>query len=184
MLALIALMLATPVSLAVTEGSKLWVEGDSSAHTWKCEAAAFNGAGEATAAEAVPTTLTAFELGVPVKQLKCGNGTMEGKLQDALNAEKNPRIEFTMTSAKPAEGGAIEVLGKLTIAGKERTVRSLVTISQEGGKLVATGALPMKMSDFGVKPPTAMLGMLKTHDAVTVRFALRALALPTTHASN
>ena len=179
MLALIALMLAAPVSLSLTEGSKLWIEGDSSIHAWKCEAAKFDGAGEATSAEAVAASLTAFELGVPVNDLRCGNDTMEGKLRDALKAGKFGRIDYTLTSVKPLPGGKVEIAGKLAIAGVEKTVTAVVTIARAPGNVfVAKGSLPMKMSDFGVEPPTAMLGLLKTADAITIRFELRALAPP------
>jgi len=36
----------------------------------------------------------------------------------------------------------------------------------------AEGALPLLMTDFGVKPPTALLGTLRTANKITVKFSL------------
>ena len=45
--------------------------------------------------------------------------------------------------------------------------------------LVVTGSLPLLMTDYGIKPPTAMLGMLTTDPKVTVSFET-VLAVPLT----
>ena len=36
--------------------------------------------------------------------------------------------------------------------------------------LVVNGELALLMTDYGIKPPTAMIGMLKTDPKVTVTF--------------
>lgn len=41
------------------------------------------------------------------------------------------------------------------------------------GVVRATGTVPFRMTDFGIKPPTAFFGLLKARDDVTVRFDLR-----------
>jgi hypothetical protein len=43
---------------------------------------------------------------------------------------------------------------------------------QADGSIAVRGSVPLFMSDFGIEPPTAMLGMLKTADQVTVKFEL------------
>src|SRR5205823_1342548 len=113
----VATLLAAPVQLLLADGSKLFIEGDSSLHAWKCEAAKFDAAGEAGTPAAPFASLTAFELSVPVAQIRCDGDTMEGKLRDALKAEKHPRIDYTFTSLAGAQ-----VVGKLAIGGVEKTV--------------------------------------------------------------
>jgi hypothetical protein len=39
--------------------------------------------------------------------------------------------------------------------------------------ITITGAQKIKMSEFGVKPPTFMLGALKVGDVVTVEYNLK-----------
>ena len=182
-----ALLLAAPVQLSLAEGSKLFIEGDSSLHAWKCEAAGFDAAGLATSPAAAAASLTALEVGVPVKQIRCGNDTMEGKLRDALKADKFARIDYTFTSVAPEPGsGKLKVTGKLSIGGVEKTVTTVLAVAAApANRWTAKGELPLKMSDFGIDPPTAMLGMLKTHDAITIKFDLKFLAqLPQGSATN
>jgi hypothetical protein len=41
---------------------------------------------------------------------------------------------------------------------------------EPGGAYVLTGQLPIRMSDYGIKPPTAMMGTIKTGNDVKVTF--------------
>ncbi len=178
MLALfVAALVAAPLSLSLAEGSKLSLEGDSNLHAWKCEALKFDAAGEASAINAVAASLSAFELAVPVDQIRCGSGTMEGKLRDALRADRFPRIDYTFTSIAPIPGtDKLEVKGTLSVAGVEKAQTTQITIGEQpGGIRTAQGVLQLKMSDSGIAPPTALLGVLKTADAVTIRFDLKLL---------
>ena len=40
------------------------------------------------------------------------------------------------------------------------------------GQYQVSGAYPMKMTDFGIEPPTALLGTMTTGDDVTINFNL------------
>jgi hypothetical protein len=61
--------------------------------------------------------------------------------------------------------------GNLSFSGQTRKI-SIKTI----GKITKSrdyqlkGSVPLKMTDYKMKPPTAMLGTMKTGDAVTVEF--------------
>ena len=176
---LFAMLLAAPVQLSIAQGSTIVIEGDSSMHPWKCQAK-FDGAGEAGSMDAA-ASLTAFEIGIPVKDIRCGSDTMEEKLRDALKAPKFSRIDFSFTSATPMPAGAkgtLKVIGKIALAGVEKPVTAVVTVARgPGNAWIATAAVPLKMTDFGVEPPTAMLGIMKTHDAITIRVNLKVSAL-------
>ena len=180
-----AILTAAPVQLSLAPGSKLVIEGDSSMHAWKCEAIKFDGAGEATSIDAAGS-LSAFELGIPVGELRCGNDTMDGKLREALKADKFARIDFEFISASPNGPAKLNVIGNLSIAGVEKKVAAVVTVARGAGNIwIATGTVPLKMSAFGVDPPSAFLGMMKTADAVTIRFELKIVAqAPQAHAAN
>jgi polyisoprenoid-binding protein YceI len=106
---------------------------------------------------------------------------MNKKTRNALKADDHKSISFKLTKAEivPGTGKAFSVktTGQLTIAGKTNTVTT--TVKGEvlaNGNLQLTGALPVTMSTYGVDPPTAMLGTLKTGDDVTVHF--KAVAAP------
>ncbi|MGH9361260.1 MAG: hypothetical protein ACRD2T_05030, partial [Thermoanaerobaculia bacterium] len=41
------------------------------------------------------------------------------------------------------------------------------------GRYRITGALELKMTDFGIQPPTALMGLIRAGDGLRVRFDLR-----------
>jgi len=43
---------------------------------------------------------------------------------------------------------------------------------QHDGTLRAQGALPILMTDFGITPPTALFGVVRTEDRLVVKFDL------------
>ena len=65
------------------------------------------------------------------------------------------------------------------LAGVEKEiVLPLVTTLRHGNMLVL-GQVQIDMTDFGITPPTAMMGVLKTDPKVNIRFETT-LAKPTT----
>lgn len=164
----------TPARYALTDASTLQVDGTSSLHDWTCNAPGVTGWIDAETAEGAPPALTAAEITVPAA-LDCKNGTMDKKTRKALGADAHPTIRFVLDGAtvKPGAGTAftVQARGRLTVAGAERRV----AFTAEGrtladGAIRLTGTLPLVMSDFGIEPPTAMLGTLKTGDDVVVHF--------------
>jgi polyisoprenoid-binding protein YceI len=109
-----------------------------------------------------------------VSSLKSEHKKMDQLMANALKAKTNPEIRYAMTSAvlaKPGAPFALDTKGKLTIAGVTRDVVMQVTGTRDsGGTYMLTGKLPIRMSDYGVKAPTAMLGTIKTGNDVTVTF--------------
>jgi len=98
----------------------------------------------------------------------------EFTLKDMLAAEKYREIEFVSTriTAKPASHFDVE--GSLTIRGIAKPVTVPVTMRPDGDSLVFEGAAKVKMSAYGLKPPSAAMGMVGTRDEMTVSFSLRA----------
>ena len=61
--------------------------------------------------------------------------------------------------------------GTLTIAGRTEPVRTEVTVTPApGNALRVQGEQSLRMSAFGVKPPSLLLGALKVRDLVRVAF--------------
>jgi polyisoprenoid-binding protein YceI len=108
---------------------------------------------------------------VPVAQLDCGNKTMNEHMKKALKAEEFGQIAWTMTSYA-VQGNTVTIDGKLTIAGKQNAIELKGTGSVDNGVIRFKGSKQFKMTEYGVKPPTLMLGTMKVGDAVTVSFDL------------
>jgi polyisoprenoid-binding protein YceI len=170
--------------VSVSPESRLWVEGTSTLHDWTCRTQTLDATieFEAKAAEqlgtAPPAALRRVQVKVPVKSLKCGHGGMDNNLYKALNADATPEISYIMASFEPAPGEndasfGLKTVGTLTIVGTERRIAMDITATRlSDGSVKAVGAVPIKMSDFGIKPPTAMFGRIKTGDDVKVKFEL------------
>jgi len=174
---------AQSVRLAVGPESKLWIEGGSNLHDWSCKASSIEAAIDVDEAfvkttTASPSLLKKVEVKVPVRNLKCGNGKMDNNLYKALKADDTPQISYILATFDVVPGAAndsftVKTVGALTVAGTERSVNLDVTASRlSDGSVRAEGALPLLMTDFGVKPPTALLGTLRTDNKITVKFSL------------
>jgi len=188
--AAIALMASAPLAMAqesarvsVAPDSKLWIEGTSNLHGWSCKAdkmdasIEFDKAAVAALNQAPPKSLKRVDVKVPVKALKCGHGAMDDNLYKALNADATPEISYIMASFEAASDAGdsftIKTVGTLKINGKEnRITMDVVANRLADGSLKATGMVPIKMTDYGIKPPTAIFGRLKTGDEVKVNFEL------------
>jgi polyisoprenoid-binding protein YceI len=169
-LALVALALAGwmvlgPISFDA--GRKITVTGTSNLHGWSCESTAFTGTATGTASGSALTALTALSVSVPVNSLDCKNRTMNGKLREALGANV---IAYTVTRAT-VNGAAISLTGRLSVHGQTRPVTvNARAQSLGGGRFRVTGSVPVTMSQYGVRPPTALAGTMRTGDATTVAF--------------
>jgi polyisoprenoid-binding protein YceI len=74
----------------------------------------------------------------------------------------------------PGNGGpgSLSAVGMLQIGGVEREVTLALKTAEAGANLSVKGELALLMTDYGITPPKAMLGMLKTDPKVTVTFEL------------
>jgi polyisoprenoid-binding protein YceI len=161
--------------------SKLWVDGTSTVRSYSCRATSLQGSVTAAGSEVglaiaeLQKAVRTVEVSVPVQSLECGNGTMNGHLRNALKMQTSPTIKFQLSQYDVIPGGATEgtvkLKGNLTIAGQERPITIDATLAAEAdGTLRVKGSKEILMSEFGVRPPTLMLGTLKVRDRVVVNF--------------
>jgi len=163
--------MALPRNLTLAKESKIWLEGTSTVRSFKCSATKLDMAVVAEPEEAPADMVKTASLVVPVAQLECGNKTMNEHMRKALKAEANPQISWKMTSYQ-VEGSNVLINGKLTIAGKENPIVIRGTGSVDNGTIRFKGSKQFKMTEYGVKPPSLMLGTMKVGDPITVSFDL------------
>lgn len=167
--------------LRVQPQSRLWLEGTSTVQRFECRAPRFDADVQARpdAAAAVLKGGKAVEtvtVTVAAAALDCGNATMNEHMLKAVRAKEHPTIEFRLTSYEltPAQAGTgIRMNGRLTLGGTERpiTLRAEATGSADGG-LRVVGVHDVRMTEFGLKPPSLMMGTMKVGDVVKVRYDL------------
>ena len=195
-----ALIAAAPFAFAADDAlvlqpaSKLWLTGSSTMHAYSStatqlevrvrhDAALWNAA--LPAAEAVEQLIRqhgvkAIDVTVGVAGMKSGKDGLDKNMSKALLAQKHPKIHFVLSTYEIADGAVgeipIDAKGKVTVAGVERDVRMKVTGTREGDAVRLRGETQLLMSEFGIKPPTMMMGALRTADPVVVHFDLRLAA--------
>lgn len=156
---------AAAQTLAFTPESRLWIDGTSNKSDWTVEVSTLSGT-----VEHADGAVRAARLVVPVADLKSGKVLMDRLMHDTLMAEEHPQILFALDDAD-AEDGALTVSGQLTIAGTTNPITFPATVERlDGGRLRFTGETRLAMTEYGMKPPTAMFGALHTGDEVTIRF--------------
>lgn len=173
-LVLAAATVATADRYAASQGSMVKVKGTSTLHEWTMESSTINGEIDASSPEIWKSTSKAVVV-IPVTSLKSEHSKMDKLMAESLKADKFPQIRFELTEALPqnANGNAFtaKTRGKLTIAGVTKDVTLDVQGARDAaGRYTITGQAPIRMTAFGIKPPTAMMNTIKTGDDVQVSF--------------
>ena len=166
-------------------GSKVKIEGTSTVHDWTAESLVIGGSMEVDASfDADPKTVKVkpkVEVSIPVRMLKTSGGKrMNEVMQEAMNMKDHPKIEYRLLEmvpkgppASPAGPYEFDTKGVLTISGVSKTNAMPVTLERiDKTKMKITGTTPLKMTDFGIKPPspTIALGLIKTGDEIKITF--------------
>jgi polyisoprenoid-binding protein YceI len=105
------------------------------------------------------------------------NSIMTNKTMDALKTDQYPEIEFIMASIGnlvSANGKFSGVLtGDLRLAGVTNRISIAFSGHYENNRIKITAVKDINMNDFKIKPPTAMMGALKTGENVVLSFQLQ-----------
>lgn len=174
---LVSLGAAPEPRYEVAPESRLWIDGTATTGPWTCQADRV--VGEAEGDPAAPSG----RLTVPVRAFDCGSGLMNRDLARALGADDHPTIAFDLDAVgriAPAPTDAwVDVVarGTLRLAGTGR----VVTVRARGrrradGRVDLEGRQSLRMSAFGVRPPSHAAGLVRADDAIVVRFDLVAVA--------
>jgi polyisoprenoid-binding protein YceI len=171
------------IRLRLDPGSEISIEGTSTMHDFHCKTNKImayvdvdpNYTKDLTK---VARPIVSVKVNVVVRTLKCGNGTMDNNMYGTLNADKNPIIQYTLSGYDildgSASGFAANTKGTLKISGAEKVVAMKINASRlNEGKATAEGEETIKMTDFGIQPPSFMFGRLKVGNEIKVKFNLK-----------
>lgn len=130
---------------------------------------------------AKPGALQAFEIAIPAATLSSPKDGLDKNMHKALKVKQHADITFRLLRLEPRAGtaGGLRATGMLQIAGVEREIALDLTTKRTDASLAVQGKVQLLMTDYGIAPPKAMLGMLKTDPKVTVTFET-VLAIPLT----
>ena len=124
-----------------------------------------------------PGAVEAFEIAIRTASLSSPKEGIDKNMHKALKAAEFKDITFRLLRLEAKPG--LRAIGMLKIAGVEREIAIDLKTSSTPAALTITGEVPLLMTDYGIAPPKAMLGMLKTDPKITVTFDV-VLAAPGT----
>lgn len=153
------------------------ISGTSNVRDWSENVETVSGNAMVTINKDKSFNLDAVNIKMDVYSIKSTNGSiMNNSTYKALKADRNPNIIYTLKQAiraiKPgAEKKVFLAKGQLTIAGVTRDANMMMTLLiQESGKFILEGSQELQMTDYGIVPPTALLGTLKTGNTIIIKF--------------
>lgn len=163
---------------ALPTGSKMRMEGDSTMHKWNMESTIVGGFLEADAGFPVSSSKATAQVFTPVRSYKSSGGKkMDSVMQEHMKEPQFKMIKYSLIELKPksppsATGPVqFDAVGALTIIGNTVTNTMPVTIEKlADGKIKIVGSTPLKMSDYKLPPPKALLGTINVEDDLNITF--------------
>lgn len=155
----------------VVKQQRVSVVGTSSLHDWESVVEKIECKGSYVIDNNQLTGINHTVLKIAVKSIRSSKGKlMDSKTWDAFSYEKHPYIVFSLKDAR-VSGANLILSGILSMAGANRPVeiRASYTLNTQGD-LQVKGSHKITMSEFGMTPPTAMMGSIKVGDDVVVNF--------------
>ncbi|MFM8569096.1 MAG: YceI family protein [Candidatus Kapaibacterium sp.] len=156
---------------------KMTVTGTSTLHDWKCPALKLSANGDVVVQGNELRGVNSLWLEVYPRSIKSDKDAMDEKIYEALKTDSYLKITFQMNKMKSIEKKGDEWVivagGNLTVAGVSKPVE--LTVEGKilpGGDIEFTGSKTFRMTTFNVDPPTAMWGVVKAGDEITVAFDL------------
>lgn len=170
---------ALPLSIKT---AKITIDGTSNVHDWSASTTQVR-VTRATLAAGVdgpsfwdavvkPGAVEAFDLTIPATTLSSPRSGLDKNMYKALKVDAHPDIAFRLKrlTAKAGTPGAFTAAGTLRVAGVDKDVTLDVTLGRSAQGLVVKGATTVLMTDFGIEPPTALFGTVRSAPEVTVSF--------------
>jgi polyisoprenoid-binding protein YceI len=157
--------------------SNLKVIGTSNIHDWDMTAENVSGEVSFEKENNALTAISKLTLEVKVEGLKSGKRGLDGNAYKALDSKKYPEIKYALTKVdKITSTGnntfTVATTGRLTIMSTTKEVPVEVKVTFKGSQMEVTGKYTLNMTHYGVEPPTALLGTVKTAEEVTIEFQL------------
>lgn len=165
------------------DGSTLRIEGTSNKSDWSVAAEEMSGTFELAGSGAELSVVRARFV-VPARRITSERGVIMNRLMyTALDVDNHPEVvyELAEVTGRSADQGVVtlQTRGTLSMAGGSQEIQMAVRVKETDGSLHFQGSHELDMTDWGMKPPTAMFGALHTGKVVTVTYDVVAGPAPT-----
>jgi len=152
------------------EKSEMVVKGTSTIHDWEMKVEKITG--DLTFDnELILEKITGGNIIVPVKSMVSDHSLMNKKAYEALKEDDFPQIKGKLIKII-ADQTNPKAMVELTIAGAKKTHTYGFQYKIIGNQIQISGSWKLKMTDFSVDPPEALMGTIKTENEITIDFKL------------
>lgn len=166
--------------LADSKNVTMKLSGTSTLHKWEMNASVFSSKASfdfKPGSNKELASLKSLTFSLEVANLSSGEKGLDKNAYKALKTKDFKNIEYKLTSVtiSPESGDKylLKTHGALTIAGVTKEIMMDVhCLVNSDGTITCTGTETLNMTDYQVKPPTFMLGAMKTGDALTLDFTM------------
>jgi polyisoprenoid-binding protein YceI len=156
--------------------SKVYVRGTSSMHDWEVVFEKYDVEFSFRNSDNGKMSISNVKAVFAGASVASENNIMTGKARDALMVREHPEIVFISDGAENIvlnEGKINGTLkGKLSLGSVSKSIDIGFSGNIKGDRILISGSEEVNMADYGIKPPTALLGTLKTGEKVTVELRL------------
>lgn len=156
--------------------SSVTIKGTSTLHDWEQKVLQFECNLQVFVQNAKLTNVEKGLFKCISKSITSDNSLMDKKTHEALKADAHPELTFIPKSVvnivMDDTNYSCIVTGDLNIAGVTKNVSIPISGTLKNNHLTIKGSTVVNMPDYGVKPPTALMGSVKTGPKVTISVSL------------
>jgi len=118
-----------------------------------------------------------LKLNMPVSDIESDSRRLTRNLQDYLKGDDHPYIKFNLKSIENVEAednnsAVVTAIGLINAAGVDHEVTMTVNASVNDGTVTFSGTQDLLMTDFGIDPPTAVMGTVRARDEIQIIYSL------------
>jgi hypothetical protein len=162
----------------IQKNSNLCIEGKTNINSFRCDITEY----------LQPDTIYFFKdgqttkpipirggLAINIKRFDCHQKFITNDLRKTLKADEQPTLKIDLLNIGYYNGNMNNIKGwvNIALAGVTKTAEVDYAVRNgEPGYLELTGTRKLRFSDFGLKPPQKLAGLIKVEEELNVRFQL------------
>lgn len=174
-----------PIRYSISEASAVYLEGSTNINRFACNSLqAFSPATVDIQSNGNDHSIQFRNANIElvVQRMDCGNKGMNRDMQKALQSDQYPTIQIELQEVeidtasqgiRASQWTSILAHTRITIAGNSRPISiNLYGIALKPNQYQFKGSKSLRMTNFGIDPPNALLGLVQVDDIISIHFDL------------
>ena len=161
-----------PATASAQARAHFEISGTSTVRGWTCptEGAMEVTPGSGEPVPGYPDGVGSVAITVRVQDIECPEEQMIEHMREAMEEPAHPEITYRLEQYRFTSEDTAVATGNITIHGVTKPVSFQIEIERSADGVRGVGRTDLKLSDFGVTPPSLWGGMLNVGDDVEVQF--------------